>query len=447
MTQQNNYLDKVLLRILLLLFIGILSYNLSYAQTDQFLKGVNLAGAEFGEGNLPGNYGSDYIYPTKEEVDYFMSKGMTVFRIGFRWERLQRSEFSPLNETELGRVNEIVNYATSKGAHVLLNPHNYSRYYGKVVGSSEVTSAAFADFWARVAEVYKNNPRVMFGLVNEPHDMSTEVWRDNAQAAIDGIRETGSTNLITVPGNGWTGAHSWFDNWYGSPNAEVMLTINDPADNMAYEVHQYLDSNYSGASQTCQSSTIGSEKLIDFTNWLRDNGKVGFLAEFGAAFNNTCMAAIEDMLDHVEENQDVWMAWAWWAAGPWWGDGYFLSIEPYSNGDDKPQMAVLENYLDGNVSTSAEDDDGIPDQTQLAQNYPNPFNPTTNISYTLPQNSDVTLTVYNMLGQPVAELVNARQSAGSYTASFDASGLSSGIYFYRLVAAGQSFTKQMLLVK
>jgi hypothetical protein len=88
----------------------------------------------------------------------------------------------------------------------------------------------------------------------------------------------------------------------------------------------------------------------------------------------------------------------------------------------------------------------------LAQNYPNPFNPTTTIRYEIPVTSDVKLEIFDVLGRKVATLVNARLSAGQYDATFDASSLSSGIYFYRLQASGAANhhfiqTKKMILVK
>ena len=64
--------------------------------------GVNLVGAEFGEQNLPGTYGSDYIYPGASEVALYAGKGMNIFRVPFRWERMQRELFAALDETELG---------------------------------------------------------------------------------------------------------------------------------------------------------------------------------------------------------------------------------------------------------------------------------------------------------------------------------------------------------
>ena len=89
----------------------------------------------------------------------------------------------------------------------------------------------------------------------------------------------------------------------------------------------------------------------------------------------------------------------------------------------------------------------LPQETVLYQNYPNPFNPATLIKYVLPGRSDVTLTVYNTLGQRVAVLVHETQERGYHQASFDGGGLSSGVYFYRLQAGSSVTTKRMILLK
>ena len=81
------------------------------------------------------------------------------------------------------------------------------------------------------------------------------------------------------------------------------------------------------------------------------------------------------------------------------------------------------------------------------QNYPNPFNPATTIDYTLPARSHVKLSVYNVLGQEVAALVNETQNPGRYNATFDAAKLESGVYLYKIQAGDFSRTEKMLLVK
>ena len=89
----------------------------------------------------------------------------------------------------------------------------------------------------------------------------------------------------------------------------------------------------------------------------------------------------------------------------------------------------------------------IPKTYSLNQNYPNPFNPTTIIKYALPRNSYVTLKIYDILGNEVYTLDNSFRKAGYYEASFDASNLASGVYFYKLVTDGYVSTRKMLLIK
>ena len=94
----------------------------------------------------------------------------------------------------------------------------------------------------------------------------------------------------------------------------------------------------------------------------------------------------------------------------------------------------------------------LPARFELNQNYPNPFNPTTRISYSIPtfngkQSLNVTLNVYNTLGQKVATLVNKAQAPGNYSVQFNASNLPSGVYFYKLQAGNFTSTKKMILMK
>ena len=90
----------------------------------------------------------------------------------------------------------------------------------------------------------------------------------------------------------------------------------------------------------------------------------------------------------------------------------------------------------------------VPLEYSLEQNYPNPFNPSTNIQFSLAATSDVTLEVYNMLGQKVATLLqNQKMNAGSHTQTFDASRLASGMYVYRISTPNFVQSRSMMLIK
>jgi hypothetical protein len=89
----------------------------------------------------------------------------------------------------------------------------------------------------------------------------------------------------------------------------------------------------------------------------------------------------------------------------------------------------------------------LPTKFNLDQNYPNPFNPSTTIKFELPRASQVSLTVYDVLGRQVSVLVNEKRDAGSYEVKFNGSNLASGVYFYRLQAGSYVDTKKLLLLR
>ena len=99
------------------------------------------------------------------------------------------------------------------------------------------------------------------------------------------------------------------------------------------------------------------------------------------------------------------------------------------------------------VIVSVEDDYQLPFEFGLEQNFPNPFNPTTTIKYSIPNEADVSLEVFNTLGEEVAVLVNESKRAGNYEVKFDATALSSGIYFYRIKAVDFVQVRKMMLLK
>ena len=140
-------------------------------------------------------------------------------------------------------------------------------------------------------------------------------------------------------------------------------------------------------------------------------------------------------------------------------DGRTISVSGRLPGffaaDMQHNRIFIANFYDGSISVIDPTATGIisepltevPEKFLLQQNYPNPFNPSTVISWQLAVGSKVKLTVYNITGQRVAILVNERQPAGTHSVQFDASGLASGVYLYRLEAGEFIQTRKMVLMR
>lgn len=138
----------------------------------------------------------------------------------------------------------------------------------------------------------------------------------------------------------------------------------------------------------------------------------------------------------------------------------------YYNTDFAYELLLFDNYLDDNIyydlkslavsircikneesSTAINDNERIPDGYQLSQNYPNPFNPSTNVTFSIPENSRVRLKLFNNLGEVVREFDKGYLSAGTYSQTFYLEKLPSGTYFYQLITDKSVITKKMLLIK
>lgn len=194
-----------------------------------------------------------------------------------------------------------------------------------------------------------------------------------------------------------------------------------------------------------------SHDLIAFDNIhpLVDN--VLGVVEFGLSGNNDQVRifnASGDLIDLVSYDDEA----------PWSTDadglGYTLELknttldnskaENWTTSLSKKGTPGVQNQI---IINSIEDSEATPKEFVLSQNYPNPFNPSTNISFSVPSSGKVELSIFNVLGQKVHTLVDGNLSAGNHTYTFDASGLTSGVYFYRIVARTNTATQKMLLMK
>ncbi|KAG9239318.1 putative endoglucanase 1 [Amylocarpus encephaloides] len=313
------------------------------ASATIFYAGVAESSGEFGAWSptatqgtgLPGVFGRDYAFIDKAAVDVFVNTNkINLFRVAFLLERmcpLSTGLGATFDETHFRHFAEAVDYITkTKGAYCILDPHNYMRYNnpsqqpmtGSVIGNSSdptaATTAQFGAFWGELAKRFKDNEKVIFGIMNEPHDMETNLVLANNQAAVDGIRASGAKQMILAPGNSWSGGHSFTQSWagYSPSSADALVKLKDPLSNTAIDIHEYLDTDYSGSHTVCAQP--GPENLADVTAWLKANKLKAMITEFGASNSTQCQPYLEGILKYMADNEE-YIGWTAWAAGPFWG--------------------------------------------------------------------------------------------------------------------------------
>lgn len=306
------------------------------------LTGVNLAGGEFGGPRSV--YGKGYIYPAVDQMRAFRDLGMNVFRVPLRWERLQPVLNGSLDPAELARLDKVVTTATSLGASVIIDVHNYGLYARQPLGSPGLPPTALRDLWQRLARHYLNQPKVIFGLMNEPVKIGASEWAAVAQDVVTGIRAAGATNLILVPGSNWSGAHSWAKPIDGISNATALASLRDPAHNLAFDFHQYFDSDSAGGSDTCVPPEAAEQRVAVATAWLHTTHNRGMLTEFGISRQLGCAAVLRTVLRHLDTH-DEWLGWTIWASSAWFGT-YKFNLYPFQS-PPPPQLEELRPFLAG----------------------------------------------------------------------------------------------------
>ncbi|MEO1973689.1 MAG: glycoside hydrolase family 5 protein [Pirellulaceae bacterium] len=327
--------------------------------------GINIAGAEFGTeldqfcNESPGRCGYDYTYGEKSTVAFFCNQRLPLIRIPFRWERIQPRLGGPLNLEELSRLGRRVSWVHQSGGQVVLDVHNYARFFLRVdgvirecvidetaagTGPPAVSRSDLGDLWQRLAEVFRDNPTVVgYGLMNEPHDLPSGRWKDISNYVVQRIRNVDRRTSVIVAGDGWSNSAN-----FARINGE-QAWVNDPADNVVYEAHCYFDHDFSGTYRWSfdkelhhdpQAAHRGRTRLVPFLDWCTRNGVRGFIGEFGVPSSENWLSVLGEFAAILRHRG---VAACYWAAGEFWGN-YPLSIQPYG-GHKQPQHAALLKLL------------------------------------------------------------------------------------------------------
>ncbi|KAF5667187.1 cellulase (glycosyl hydrolase family 5) domain-containing protein [Fusarium heterosporum] len=265
------------------------------------------------------SYNSYPYIDTVENYESWHEKGFNLFRIAMAWQHVQVSLGGHLNETNMKAVDRIVKKVTDDGGQAILDIHNYARWYCAVIGQPEVsflnpnitvTNDHFANLWTRLAERYKDNPNVIFQLMNEPHDLDITKWGATNQAAILAIRNITTEQKILVSGTQYARLVDW--EAFSAPGIGPGL-IQDPANNTLYDFHQYFD-DIGGAYGLCEPWSGFVKRFEAVTSILRSNNLQGMITEFGGGPFPQCAVTIRSLLAFLERNSDVWYGWTAWGS-------------------------------------------------------------------------------------------------------------------------------------
>ncbi|KAI9730914.1 MAG: Endoglucanase EG-II [Claussenomyces sp. TS43310] len=248
------------------------------------LAGINIAGFDFGCGNVVGNYTASGVTPpllSQGSVDgagqmnhFVTDDGLNVFRLPVCWQYLVDGTLGgDLDVANFGIYDDLVEACLATGAYCVVDVHNYARWEDAIIGQSDgaVTNDQFASLWSQIASKYADQTKVIFGIMNEPHDLDITTWATTVQSAVTAIRKAGATSqMILLPGTSYTSVGGSVSTGSASALSSI-INLDGNTTNLILDVHQYIDSDTSGTSPDCTSTGINN--LDTLATWLRSNGR------------------------------------------------------------------------------------------------------------------------------------------------------------------------------
>ncbi len=282
-------------------------------------------------------------------LNYLSSKGVTSVRFLYSWEAVQSSlggtvpsSIGGLYSTYWNRYVNTINRMLDRGMKVMVEPWQYNNSHGDTdvcYRGGTFTTTQFQDFHGKMATAINsatnNNQNVSFGLMNEPHQnavvggSTVAGWYAYAQAAINGIRNSGNINTIWIPGWNYTDCGSFVSN--GSAAQHLLLT--DSLNNLGVTVHNYNGQGvgeYNTNPGNASNTTALRDACSSLLSWSRANGNIkiniGEIAIDAGSNNGTLLIAQNQWADwqaFCVTNKDVITGWNWWASSEdaWWNTG------------------------------------------------------------------------------------------------------------------------------
>ncbi|KAE9381822.1 glycoside hydrolase family 5 protein [Stipitochalara longipes BDJ] len=301
---------------------------------------MNVAGFEFGcliDGTCP----LDTIQPPLASLGFGDGAGqmahfvkddsMNIFRLPVSWQYLTNNMIGPLDDTNFGNYDLLMQACLKTGAYCMIDIHNFARWNGGIIGQGGPTDAQFADLWTQLATKYADNAFVMFELMNEPHDLDLTGWVASCQAAVTAIRKAEKvSHIILLPGENFSSAGTFISSGWGA----ALATVTNPdksTDNLLLDLHKYLDVDNSGDHTECVMDNV-ADTFEPVAAWLRTNKRQAILSETGAGVSSdSCFVDFCAQNTAINANSDVYLGYVAWTAGSVTSD-YILDLAPTLSG-------------------------------------------------------------------------------------------------------------------
>ncbi|KAG0147470.1 hypothetical protein CROQUDRAFT_61622 [Cronartium quercuum f. sp. fusiforme G11] len=275
------------------------------------MNGVNMAGLEFGIWTNGEKNGNPSVQPPIDQIQHFVPEGVNLFRFPFGWQYLQPIIKGALDPTQLATLDKYVNATIEKRSFAVIDLHNYGRRDGKIVGQSDLGADALVDLWTKLALHYKNRRHVIFGVMNEPHDLESKSWISVVQQVVTAIRNAGAHNYILMPGNNWSHLKTFAEDYNGG-----MSSIKNPSGStkgLIFEIHQYFDSDGSGTTKECNQDHLN--ELTSVVTLLKKDDRQALITEMGGGNTKSCADVITKFVTEVDKNYPTIAGSAIWSAG------------------------------------------------------------------------------------------------------------------------------------
>lgn len=253
--------------------------------------------------------------------------------------------------------------------------------------------------------------------------------------------------------------NSGFENWAGG-GPVGWITSNNPSDTTIFQTTDAHSGTYAAMGRVVGVSGSGLSPLLtavfattsrpsNVTCYVKFNrGGTDTLFIAAAFLKDTSFIAFgqQGITTNMASYTQVQVPMTYYSNATPDSAAITIQVHPYF-GSTSGTVFYADDFAFSGTSGVQGNASPLPGTYTLEQNYPNPFNPTTIISYSIPTRSYVTLAVFNMLGQKVADLVNGDKDAGAYAVTFDGTGLASGVYLYRIQAGSFVQSRKLVILK